>query len=103
MLPAVTSAHVEILGTGPSKTAKTSLKQVTVTLSGPIRSGSLKVFGPGGEQVSKGAGGRDPGNYSALLATLKGGLAPGRYAAKAVWVSADGHRQSSTFHFRLTR
>ena len=30
-------------------------------------------------------------------------LAPGRYTARATWVSADGHRQSASFGFRLTR
>lgn len=102
-IPAIASAHVEILATSPSKAAKTTVKQVTVTLSGPIRGGSLKIFGPVGELVSKGAGGRDPSNFSALLVRLKGGLTPGRYTAKPVWVGADGHRQSSSFSFRLKR
>jgi methionine-rich copper-binding protein CopC len=99
-IPAVASAHVEILDTSPSKTAKTGLKQVTVTLSGPIRSRSLKVFGPQGKQVSKGAGGRDPHNFSALVVTLKGDLASGLYTANPVWVSADGRRQSAGFPAR---
>lgn len=97
------SAHVEIVKTTPSGTAKTSQKFVAVLLSGPIRGGTLKVFGPSGAKVSKGEGGRDPRNVDRLLTGLEGGLSPGRYTAKARWTAADGHRQSASFSFRLKR
>lgn len=102
-MPATASAHVEIVATSPAKTAKTSLKRVTVTLSGPILGGSLKVLGPDGKQASRGKGGRDPHNVQRLRVSLKRNLRPGRYTAKARWTAADGHREASTFHFRLKR
>lgn len=102
-VPAVASAHVEIVATSPSGTAKTTIERVSVTLSGPIRSGTLTVLGPDGSKASKGAGGRDPHNFSVVGVGLKSNLAPGRYTARVAWVSADGHRQSASFGFRLKR
>jgi methionine-rich copper-binding protein CopC len=102
-VPAAASAHVEIVAKSPSGTAKTTVKRATVTLSGPIRSGMLTVLGPDGSKASKGTGGRDPHNFSMVSVGLKPNLAPGRYTARVTWVSADGHRQSASFGFRLTR
>ena len=100
--PISASAHERIIAKKPSGKAKTTLKQASLTFSGPIRRGTLKVFGPRGK-ASKGKGGRDPRNYSRLRAVMKRGLAPGRYTAKAVWIGADGHRQRTSFKFRLVR
>ena len=97
------SAHEGIVATKPSGSARVGLKAVVVTFSGPIRSGTLKVFNATGQKASKGTGGRDPRNVSRLRTGLKAGLAPGRYTARVTWVAADGHRQSDSFQFRLTR
>ncbi|MBS1678535.1 MAG: copper resistance protein CopC [Actinobacteria bacterium] len=103
VLPSTASAHSEIVATSPSGTAKTSLKRVTVTLNGPIRSGTLAVFGPSGLKVSRGGGSRDAHNFSMVSVGLKSNLVPGRYTARVGWVGADGHRQHATFGFRLAR
>ncbi len=99
----VSSAHVELVKTHPSGEAKTSLASVWMLFDDPLRSGTLKVFGPDGAKASKGSGGRDPRNVNRLRTSLKSGLKPGRYQAKGVTVSADGHRQEWSFGFRLTR
>lgn len=100
--PTTAYAHETIIAEKPSGKAKTTLKQASLTFSGPIRRGTMKVFGPHGK-ASKGKGGRDPRNYSRLRAVMKRGLAPGRYTAKATWIGADGHRQRTSFKFRLVR
>ena len=97
------TAHVQIVKTSPSGTAKTSQASVWVLFSGPIRSGSMKVLGPDGSKVSKGAGGRDPRNVDRLFVGLISGLVPGVYTAEAKWIAADGHHQEATFSFRLKR
>jgi methionine-rich copper-binding protein CopC len=102
MVP-LASAHESIVSTKPSGSAKVGLGSVTVTFSGPIRSGTLKVFAADGTKVSKSKGGRDPRNVSRLRSALKRGLGPGRYTARAKWVGADGHHQSAKFRFRLVR
>lgn len=103
LLAPVASGHERIASTVPSGSAKVGLGSVTVSFSGPIRSGTLKVFDAGGTKVSKGSGGRDPRDVSRLRTALKQGLGPGRYTARVKWVGADGHSQSSSFEFRLTR
>ena len=103
LLAPAASAHVEIVKTTPAGTAKTSQRFVAVLFSGPIRSGTLKVFGPSGAKVSKGKGGRDPRNVDRLLVGLKAGLSPGKYTARAKWIAADGHHQEDSFGFRLKR
>jgi methionine-rich copper-binding protein CopC len=102
-IPATALAHVEIVATSPSGTAKTTIKRVTVTFSGPILGGSLKVFGPDGSKASRGKGGRDPHNVQRLRTSLRANLPPGRYTAEARWTAADGHREAASFHFRLKR
>lgn len=99
----VASAHVTIVKTTPSKTAKTTLRFVSILFSGPIRSGTMKVVGPHGEKVSNGAGGRDPRSVDRLLVGLKSGLVPGSYTAEARWIAADGHHQEASLSFRLIR
>ena len=102
---AVAAAHTEVKSTSPAKgaVAKTSISRVTVTFDGTLRRGTLRVSGPRGTVVSKGAGGRDPRNIKRLLAGLKGGLKAGSYKASWTIVAADGHRQRGSFRFRLKR
>jgi methionine-rich copper-binding protein CopC len=98
-------AHTEIKSTSPARggKAKTSIKAVTVTFSGPIRRGTLRVTGPGKKVVSSGKGGRDPRNVKRLLVSLKGSLKAGKYRAQWTIVAADGHSQHGSFGFRLGR
>lgn len=103
LMAPVASAHDEIVATSPSSQGKTTQKRVAVLFSGPIRSGTLKVFNAAGAKVSKGKGGRDPRNVKRLVVSLKAGLTPGRYTARVAWVAADGHQQSDSFGFRLVR
>jgi copper resistance protein C len=103
LLAPAASAHEEIVSTKPSGSAKVGTKAVVVTFSGPIRSGTLKVFAADGTKVSKGKGARDPRNVSRVRTSLKGGAGPGRYTARVKWVGADGHQQSASFGFRLVR
>ena len=56
LLAPAASAHDEIVATSPSGSASTAQKRVAVLFSGPIQSGTLKVFGPAGNKVSKGTG-----------------------------------------------
>ena len=96
-------AHVEYKSSSPGKgkTASTRISTVTVTFTGPLRKGTLKVTGPGGKSVNDGAGARDPRNISRLRVPLKSGLKAGSY--KATWsiTAADGHKQSGSFTFKL--
>jgi methionine-rich copper-binding protein CopC len=95
--------HEGIVATSPSGTARTTLKRVAVLFSGPILDGTIKVVGPRGAQVSKGAGRRDPRRYERLVVALKSGLVPGRYRAEVRWTSVDGHHNEGRFGFWLRR
>jgi copper resistance protein C len=96
-------AHVKVESTKPARggTASTSIRTVTVTFTGPIRRGTLRVVRRGGRVVSVGSGGRDPRNISRLRVGLKSGLKAGRYRARWTCVAADGHRLDGSFRFRL--
>ncbi len=98
-------AHTKVTSTSPAKgkTAKTSIDRVTVTFSGPLRRGTLRVVGPGSKVVSDGKGGRDPRNIKRLLVPLNASLKPGSYKASWTIVAADGHAQKGSFSFRLKR
>src|SRR4051794_29091078 len=76
-------AHVEYKSSSPGKgkTASTHLTTVTVTFTGPLRKGTLKVTGPGAKTVSSGSGARDPRNISRVRVPLKSGLKAGSYKA----------------------
>jgi methionine-rich copper-binding protein CopC len=102
---AIASAHTEVKSTSPAggATAKTTLSRVTVTFTGALSSGKLRVTGPGGKVASLSGGGRDPRNPSRLLAGLRGSLKPGSYTASWSVVAADGHRQKGSFRFRLKK
>ena len=97
------SAHTEVKSTSPARgsTASTSIRVVTVTFTQAIRSGSLKVTGPGGTTVSNGSGGRDPRKVTRLRVGLRGALKAGRYKARWTITAADGHSQTGSFRFRL--
>ena len=102
-LAAPALAHVTLEKTSPKQhsTVSKSLKSVSLTFSGPIRSGTLSITGPGGTKVSTGGGGRDPRNIDRLLVSLKSGLKAGKYTAKGSTIAADGHHQTWTFWFKL--
>jgi copper resistance protein C len=97
-------AHVELEKTSPK--AHSTVKApsaVRMTFSGPIRSASLTVTGPGSKTASTGHGGRDPRNIDRAVVSLKSGLAAGKYAVKAKVTAADGHTETFTFWFRIKR
>lgn len=98
-------AHSEVERTSPKTdgTASTKVTKVTVTFSGPMRRGTIRVVGPGKRVVSRGKGGRDPRNVTRLTVPLKRGLKPGSYRATWTAVAADGHEQQGSFRFRLRR
>ena len=102
---AIASAHTEVRSTSPASgtTAKTTLSRVTVTFTGSLASGKLRVSGPGGKLASLSNGGRDPRNTSRLLVGLKGALKPGSYTASWSVAAADGHKQKGSFRFRLKK
>jgi len=97
-------AHVELEKTSPK--AHSTVKAppaVRLTFSGPIRSASLTVTGPGRKTASSGHGGRDPRNINRAAVSLKSGLAAGRYTVKANVTAADGHKETFTFWFTIKR
>jgi methionine-rich copper-binding protein CopC len=95
-------AHVELVSSSPAKNARLAHapSSVSLTFSGPIRSGSLSVTGSGG-RASTGSGVRDPRTIKRLLVALRHGLKSGRYTVQARVVAADGHRQSWTYSFTV--
>lgn len=96
-------AHSEVEATSPRAggTASTAVTKVTVTFSGPMRTGTIRVTGPGGRVVSSGKGGRDPRNVTRLTVPLTRGLKAGRYTARWSATAADGHQQRGSFRFTL--
>jgi len=96
-------AHVEYKSSYPAKgkTASKNISIVSVTFTGALRKGTLKVTGPGGKLASNGSGGRDPRKISRLRTSMKSGLKAGTY--KATWkiTAADGHAETGSFTFRL--
>jgi methionine-rich copper-binding protein CopC len=102
-VPALAHVGVQSSTPGAGKTAKTSLRSVSVRFSGPIRRGAITVRGPHRRVVSVGRGGRDPRAVNRLLVGLRRGLAPGRYTARWNVVAGDGHAERGSFSFRLKR
>ena len=96
-------AHVEYKSSSPGKgkTASTHISTVTVTFTGPIRKGTLKVTGPGAKTYSNGSGGRDPRKISRLRVPMKPGLKAGGYKASWSITAADGHAEKGSFTFKL--
>jgi methionine-rich copper-binding protein CopC len=98
-------AHVQLESSNPKDKAKLdhAPSSVSLTFSGPIRSGTLKVTGPGGKKVSVGKGGRDPRNIDRLLVALKSGLKAGSYKSSASVIAADGHHETWTLKFTIRK
>jgi methionine-rich copper-binding protein CopC len=102
---AIAAAHTEVASTAPAggATAKTSISKVTVTFTGPITRGTLRIVGPGGAVASVGKGARDPRNVKRLAVALKSSLKAGPYKASWTIVAADGHTQRGSFRFTLKK
>ena len=98
-------AHTEVASTSPARgrTGTTSVTVARVTFTGQIRSGTLKITGPGGRKATRGRGGRDPRNVKRLMTSFKSNLKAGRYKARWTIVAVDGHEQSGSYRFRLKR
>ncbi len=96
-------AHTEVKSTYPAKgkTASKRIGSVSVTFTGTIRSGSMKVTGPGRTTASSGQGGRDPRSVKRLRVPLKSSLKAGSYRASWTMKAADGHTQRGSFTFKL--
>jgi methionine-rich copper-binding protein CopC len=96
-------AHVDVERTSPrkNKTASRSIQSVSVTFSGQIRRGTMRVTGPGGRVYSIGSGGRDPRRVTRLIVELRSGLPRGSYRASWRIKAGDGHNQKGSFRFRL--
>jgi len=102
---AIAAAHTEVASTTPASgaTAKTSTSKVTVTFTGPVTRGTLRVSGPGGATASVGQGARDPRNVKRMAVGLKRSLKAGSYKASWTVVAADGHTQKGSFRFTLKK
>ena len=102
IVTATAFAHTEVKSTYPAKNKSVSsrLSTVSVTFSGSIRSGAIKVTGPSGT-VSSGSGGRDPRNVKRLRVPLKSSKRAGTYTARWTMKAADGHTQTGSFKFKL--
>jgi methionine-rich copper-binding protein CopC len=96
-------AHTEVKSSYPAKgkSASTRISTVSVTFTGTIRSGSIKVTGPGGKTYSSGSGGRDPRKVARLRVGMKSSKPAGSYKASWTMKAADGHTQRGTFTFKL--
>ena len=96
-------AHTGITSSSPKAGAKLERppRRVTVTFSAEPRTGSLVVRNSTGRVVSRGPNGKDPANVRRLRVTLVRGLSQGRYTVHWKITTADGHRQSGRFSFRV--
>ena len=96
-------AHTEVKSTYPAKgkSASTRIGSVSVTFTGTIRSGTIKVTGPGGKTYTSSSGGRDPRSIKRLKAPLKSSKPAGSYKASWTMKAADGHTQRGSFTFKL--
>ena len=96
-------AHTEVKSSYPAKgkSASTRISTVSVTFTGTIRSGSIKVTGPGGKIYSSGSGGRDPRKVSRLRVGLKSSKRVGSYKASWAIKAVDGHTQRGSFTFKV--
>ncbi len=97
-------AHVTISKTSPARgtTLKRSPSAATITFSGPIRRGTIKVYRvSNGKQVSRGSGGRDPRNIKRVLTSFKSRLKSGTYRVVWTCVASDGHHQSGRYTFKV--
>jgi methionine-rich copper-binding protein CopC len=100
----VAYGHAEVTSTSPKAgaTVSPSLSKVSVRFGSPITTGTITVAGPKGT-VSRGRGGPDPRSTARLIVRLRTPLASGRYRASWTVLAADGHRQRSSFTFKVRR
>jgi len=97
-------AHVTISARTPASGAVLARvpASATITFSGQLRRGTLKVFNASGRQMSIGTGARDPRNVRRLRTELRA-LANGRYTVRWTIVGGDGHAQSGSYAFRVNK
>jgi methionine-rich copper-binding protein CopC len=103
VVAATAFAHTEVKSTYPAKgkTASKRISTVSVTFTGTIRSGTMKVTGPGGKTYSSSSGGRDPRSVKRLRVPMKSSKPAGSYKASWTMKAADGHTQRGSFTFKL--
>jgi methionine-rich copper-binding protein CopC len=96
-------AHTEVRSTypGKGKTVSKRVSTVSVTFNQQIRSGTIKVTGPGRKTYSSGNGGRDPRNVKRLRVPLKSSKRTGTYKASWTMKAVDGHTQRGSFTFKV--
>jgi len=96
-------AHTEVKSTypGKGKSVSKNLSTVSVTFTQQIRSGTIKVTGPGGSTYSSGSGGRDPRNVKRLRVSMKSSKRSGSYKASWTMKAIDGHTQRGSFSFKV--
>jgi methionine-rich copper-binding protein CopC len=96
-------AHVERVATSPKAgtAVPRTVRAVTATFSGQLRSGRIVVRNANRAMVSIGRGGLDPRNARRIRTTLRRGLPAGRYTVSYTVVSADLHEASGGWTFRL--
>ena len=75
-------------------------KVLWIYFAAPIRRGTVVVRNLNGKIVSRGRGGRDPNNISALRVGLRN-VRGGTYKARWSVISLDGHRQTGSLRFRV--
>lgn len=99
---AVAVAHTRVTSTSPKAgaSASRSLRSATVTFSQQPRSGALRIY-RAGRQVSVGGGKVNFRNVRQVRTSLRRSLRRGRYTARWSITSADGHRQSGSWSFKV--
>lgn len=100
-VPAFAHTSVEKRSPGKGKTVSRSTGSASVTFNKTVRSGTLKVTGPGAKTYSIGKGGRDPRKVSRLLVELNTPLKSGGYKASWTIKAADGHTQRGSWTFKV--
>jgi methionine-rich copper-binding protein CopC len=100
IVPATGSAHSDAERTSPAdgETVRTALRTVTVWFAAPVRSGSLRVT-RAGRRVAV----RSGTAANRLRGRLQRVARPGSYLVTWRVVSADGHRATGSFVFRVRR
>lgn len=104
-IAAVAYAHTAVVASSParSSTAKTTISRVTVTFKDRLKSGTLRVTGPGNRVVSRGRGSLDPRNPKRVVVALRRPLRPGTYSVTWRVDILGDHAQSGKYSFRLRR
>jgi methionine-rich copper-binding protein CopC len=97
------TAHVERVATSPraGTSVPKTVRAVTATFSGQVRSARIVVRNARRVVVSVGTGRVDPRNVRRIRTTLRRGLSAGRYTASYSIVTADLHKLQGGWTFRL--